>query len=105
MEKDELTGKIIGCAIAVHKQLGCGFQEVIYQRALAKEMNKADLKFSREIEMPIVYEDVMVELKAIKELDDLQLVQALNYLRVYKVKRGLLLNFGNTKLEIKRVSL
>ena len=119
MEKDELTGKIIGCAIAVHKQLGCGFQEVIYQRALAKEMNKADLKFSREIEMPIVYDeveigtrrvdfmvgDVMVELKSIKELDDLQLVQALNYLRVYKVKRGLLLNFGNTKLEIKRVSL
>lgn len=119
MENDELTGKIIGCAIKVHKTLGCGFQEVIYQRALAKELAKAGLGFEREIEMNIEYDDdvigtrrvdfmiegVMVEIKAIKELEDLQLVQALNYLRIYKVKRGLLLNFGNTKLEIKRVIL
>lgn len=119
MEKDELTGKIIGCAIEVHKRLGCGFQEVIYQRALSIEMNKAGLNFERELEMPIYYgehdigtrrvdfvvEDVMVEIKAIRELEDLQLAQALNYLRVYKLKRGLLLNFGNSSLEIKRVIL
>lgn len=119
MEKDELTGKIIGCAIEVHKRLGCGFQEVIYHRALAIEMNKAGLNFERELEMTIHYgeheigtrrvdflvDDVMVEIKAIRHLDDLELAQALNYLRVYQVKRGLLLNFGNTKLEIKRVIL
>ena len=117
---DVLTGQIIGCAIKVHKQLGCGFQEVIYQRALAMELDNAKLAFERELEMPIFYNgveigsrrvdflvagEVMVELKAIREMDDLQLAQALNYLRVYQVKRGLLLNFGFTKLQIKRVVL
>jgi len=115
----DLTGKIIGCAMKVHGALGNGFQEVIYQRCLALEMNKQDLVFSRELDMPIYYEEVnvgtrrvdflvadkiMVELKAISSLEDIHLAQCLNYLEAYKLETGLLLNFGAKSLEIKRVS-
>ena len=114
----DLTGKIIGCAMEVHKQLGNGFQEVIYQRALAIEMRLQKLDFSREHEMEIFYkgEDigtrrvdffvegkVMVELKAIVQLDDVHLAQAINYLEAYGLDIGLLINFGNTSLQFKRV--
>jgi GxxExxY protein len=116
--KDDLTYKIIGCAMKVHAVLGNGFQEVIYQRALAIEMNKQGLKFSRELEMPLFYdginigsrrvdflvdETVMVELKAVIRLEDVHLAQGLNYLVAYKVDKGLLLNFGSQSLEIKRL--
>ena len=116
--KDDLTYKIIGCAMAVHSTLGNGFQEVIYQRALAIEMRKQGLEFERELEMPLYYDEkhigtrrvdflvensVMVELKALTKLEDVHLAQGLNYLVAYKVNLGLLLNFGAQSLEIKRL--
>ncbi|MFP5043013.1 GxxExxY protein [Parasediminibacterium sp. JCM 36343] len=114
----ELTGKIIGCAMEVHRILGNGFQEVIYQRALAKEMALQGLVFSREHEMKINYkgdeigtrrvdffveEKVMVELKAVVQLEDVHLAQAINYLEAYGLDIGLLINFGNSSLQFKRV--
>ncbi|NOX87694.1 MAG: GxxExxY protein [Calditrichaeota bacterium] len=114
----ELTGKIIGCAIQVHKVLGSGFQEVIYQRALAIEFTRQDLSFHRELEMPIYYNEqqigtrrvdflvedkVMVEIKALSKLEDVHLAQAINYLEAYKLEIGLLINFGTRRLEFKRI--
>jgi GxxExxY protein len=116
--KDELTYKIIGCAMKVHSALGNGFQEVIYQRCLAIELEKQKLLFVRELEMPIYYEDVevgtrradfivenkvMVELKAVIKLEDVHLAQGLNYLQAYKIDKGLLINFGSASLEVKRL--
>jgi len=115
---DELTYKIIGAAMKVHNTLGCGFQELIYQRCLAIEMEKQGLGFARELDMPIYYEEievgsrrvdflveekVLVEIKAIVQLEDVHLAQSLNYLRVYNLEKGLLLNFGSTRLEVKRL--
>ena len=115
---EDLTKKIIGCAMEVHKRLGNGFQEVIYQRALEIEMKMVNLEFAREMEMPIFYRDVeigtrrvdffvegkvMVELKALTKLEDVHLAQAMNYLEAYKMGIGLLLNFGAKSLEFKRV--
>lgn len=114
----ELTGKIIGCAMEVHRIMGNGFQEVIYQRCLEIEMAKQGLSFSREFEMEIFYkneqvgkrrvdffveENVMVEIKAIVQLEDVHLAQAINYLEAYGLDIGLLINFGNTSLQFKRV--
>jgi GxxExxY protein len=114
----ELTGKIIGCAMEVHRYFGNGFQEVIYQRALEIEMREQGLSFSREFEMNIIYkgmkigtrrvdffveEKIMVELKAIVQLEDVHLAQAINYLEAYQMDIGLLINFGNTSLQFKRV--
>ncbi len=114
----ELTGKIIGCALEVHKALGNGFQEVIYQRALAIEMTQQGLKFSREHEMDIFYkgikignrrvdffveEKIMVEIKAVIQLEDVHLAQAINYLEAYGLEVGLLINFGSRSMQFKRV--
>ena len=116
--ESELTGKIIGCAMEVHKILGNGFQEVIYQRALAIEMKKQHLEYSREHEMEIFYKGenigtrrvdffvegkIMVELKAIILLEDVHLAQAINYLEAYNMDIGLLINFGSRSLQFKRV--
>ena len=116
--QSELTGKIIGCAMEVHKALGNGFQEVIYQRALAIEMTSQQLLFSREHEMNIYYKaqnigtrrvdffvegKIMVELKAVIQLEDVHLAQAINYLEAYNMKIGLLINFGSRSLQFKRV--
>ena len=116
--KSELTGKIIGCAMEVHRILGNGFQEVIYQRALSIEMDSKSLNHEREKEMTIKYKgidigtrrvdffvegSVMVEIKAVKDLDDVHLAQAINYLEAYGMDIGLLINFGNTSLQFKRV--
>jgi GxxExxY protein len=113
-----LTAKIIGCCMEVHRILGNGFQEVIYQRALALEFNRQSISFSREHEMAIYYkgenigsrrvdffvaEKVMVELKAIIQLEDVHLAQAINYLEAYGLQTGLLINFGAKSLEFKRV--
>jgi GxxExxY protein len=102
----------------VHSILGNGFQEVIYQRALAIEMLSDNLIFEREKELPIFYkseqigmrrvdffveEIIMVELKAIVKLEDVHLAQAFNYLEAYKMEVGLLINFGGKSLEFKRV--
>lgn len=118
MKHQELTKKIIGCAMKVHSTLGNGFQEVIYQRALAIELKDAEINFSREHEMPIVYkeqeigtrrvdffveEKIMVEIKAITKLEDVHLAQAMNYLEAYGLEIGLLINFGAKSLEFKRV--
>lgn len=115
----DLTGKIIGCAMKVHSTLGNGFQEVIYQRCLAIEMEKQGLGYARELEMKIYYEGVkvgtrrvdflvedciMVELKALTKMEDVHLSQALNYLEAYKLETGLLINFGAKSLEFKRVT-
>jgi GxxExxY protein len=118
----DITEKVIGAAFEVHKFLGNGFQEVIYQRALAHEMQNARLYFAREIEQEIFYKDlpepigtrradfvvenkVLVELKALKELEDVHLAQTLNYLRAYKLEIGLLINFGGKSLTFKRLVL
>jgi GxxExxY protein len=115
---DDLTYKIIGCAMKVHSVLGNGFQEVIYQRALAIEMGKQGLSFQRELEMPLFYDEqpigsrrvdflveetIMVELKALVKIEAVHLAQGLNYLVAYKVDKGLLLNFGAQSLEVKRL--
>lgn len=114
----EPTGKIIGCAMEVHNILGCGFQEVIYQRALEIEMRNAGLNFLREFEMPILYKEnpigtrrvdffvenkISLELKALTILEDLHVAQALNYLEAYNLEIGLLLNFGAKRLCFKRL--
>ncbi|MBW6537702.1 MAG: GxxExxY protein [Mariniphaga sp.] len=114
----ELTSKIIGCAMTVHNTLGSGFQEVIYQRALEIEMSLAGLYFKREFDMPIMYrevqigtrrvdffveEKVSVEIKAVSQMDDTNLAQALNYLEVYNLEVGLLINFGERSLKFKRL--
>ncbi len=118
MKHEELTHKIIGCAMKVHSTLGNGFQEVIYQRALAIELEKQGLGFQREMEMTILYEGVdigtrrvdffvedfiMVELKALIKLEEVHLAQAMNYCQAYNLPIGLLINFGAKSLEFKRV--
>jgi GxxExxY protein len=114
----QLTSKIIGCAMFVHRTLGNGFQEVIYQRALDIEMREAVIPFDREFKMPIYFRGrhigtrrvdflvegiVSVELKAVSKLDDAHLAQAINYLEAYKLEVGLLINFGERSLVFKRV--
>ena len=118
MKYQEVTHKIIGCAMQVHRTLGYGFQEVIYQRALALEMNLQSLSFQREMEMHIVYanepigtrrvdffveDQIMVELKAVSELNNQHINQAINYCEAYQLPVGLLLNFGSKSLTFKRV--
>ena len=118
----DITEKIIGASFEVHKFLGNGFQEVIYQRALAFEMRKVGLEFQREIEQEIFYKDlkepigrrradfvvegkVLVELKAKIEIEDAHWAQVLNYLKAYKLEVGLLINFGSKSLTFKRFVL
>ena len=118
MKYEEITHKIIGCAMKVHGTLGNGFQEVIYQRALVIEMEKQGLRFQREMEMVIHYEGIeigtrrvdffvedviMVEIKALIKLEDVHLAQAMNYCQAYGLPIGLLINFGAKSLEFKRV--
>ena len=118
MKHEQLTHKIIGCAMKVHSSLGNGFQEVIYQRALAVEMGRQGLSYKREMTMKIFYEGVhvgtrrvdffvddfiMLELKAVIKLEDVHLAQAMNYCQAYDLPIGLLINFGARSLEFKRV--
>ena len=118
MKYQDLTYKIIGCAMEVHKHLGNGFQEVVYQRALSIEMNMQDIKFSREHEMKLQYKGydigtrrvdffveniIMVEIKALINLEDVHLAQAMNYVEAYNLEIGLLINFGAKSLQYKRV--
>jgi len=118
MTLDEITYKINGCAMKVHNTLGNGFQEVIYQRCLAIELKKANLAFEREKDQIIYYEgfevgtrradfivenQVIVELKAIINLEDVHLAQAKNYVIAYNFPIGLLINFGAISLQFKKV--
>jgi GxxExxY protein len=115
---EEITKKIIGAAMKVHTVLGNGFQEVIYQRALEIEMRKLGLQFVREFNMPIYYDTeqigerrvdffvegvISVEIKAREILEKAHYSQARNYLEVYNLEVGLLLNFGSISLEFKRL--
>ncbi len=114
----DLTGKIIGAAMEVHKTLGNGFQEVIYQRALAIELAENEVSFAREQEMELEYKGrkigtrrvdffvegkIMLEIKAVIKLEDVHLAQAINYLEAYNMEVGLLINFGAKRLEFKRL--
>ena len=116
----DITEKIIGASFEVHKFLGNGFQEVIYQRALAWELAQAGLSYARETEQDIFYKEmqepigtrradfvvegkVLVELKAIIVLEDVHLAQVLNYLNAYRLEVGLLINFGSKSLAFKRL--
>jgi len=114
-----LTGNIIACAMAVHRELGGGFQEVIYQRALEIEMRDKEIQFKREFEMPIYYRGIHIgtrradfligkiislEIKAVTKLEDVHLAQAINYLEAYNLEVGLLINFGERSLNFKRLA-
>lgn len=116
--ESELTGNIIKCAMEVHRYLGNGFQEVIYQRALAIELAANKIDFVREQEMDIFYKGekiglrrvdffvegkVMVELKAVLELENAHFAQAINYLEAYGIGIGLLINFGSPSLQFRRL--
>ena len=117
MQHKELTHLIVGCAMRIHNILGSGFQEVIYQRALAIEMRMQGLKYQREMKMNIFYEGehigtrrvdffveekMMVELKAMAKLDDPHLAQVMNYCQAYNLPSGLLINFGAKKFGIQK---
>jgi GxxExxY protein len=118
MQHEDLTRRIIAAAMKVHSTLGNGFQEVIYQRALEIEFPYHNLAFEREKEMSIHYRGheigtrrvdffveklIMVELKAVIQLEDVHLAQAMNYLEAYNMEIGLLINFGAKSLQFKRV--
>lgn len=118
IEKDKLTYDIIGCAMKVHNKLGPGFQEVIYQRCLAIELNRAGIENQREKEHTIYYDEyevgtrradfvvenkVIVELKALVNLEDVHLAQAKNYVVAYDFPLGLLINFGAQSLQYKLI--
>jgi GxxExxY protein len=114
----EETSQIIACAMEVHKLLGNGFQEVIYQRALSIEMRLQGIEHTREKEMDIFYkgekigtrrvdflvdDKISVEIKAVIQLEEVHLAQAINYLEAYNLEVGLLINFGSRSLDFKRV--
>jgi GxxExxY protein len=114
----EITQKIIGASMKVQSKLGNGFQEVIYQRALAIQLEEEGVNFQREFNMPIFYnekqigerrvdflieEKIAVELKAITKLEPVNFTQARNYLEAYNLEVGLLLNFGAISLDFKRI--
>lgn len=115
---DKLTYDVIGCAMKVHNSLGNGFQELIYQRCLAIELDNSKIKFGREVDQPIFYNDVMVgsrrvdfviedriivELKALIKLEDVHIAQAKNYVVAYNFEKGLLINFGSQSLQYKLI--
>jgi GxxExxY protein len=115
---EDLTRRIIGCAMRVHSELKSGFQEIIYQRALEIELRLNNISFESEREMNIFYRNeiigkrrvdflvektVIIEIKAVSKLEDIHLAQALNYLECMNLTVGLLINFGTASLEFKRL--
>lgn len=118
MKLEEITYKIIGCCMKIHNTLGNGFQEVIYQRCLSIELQRTGLQFGREVEQNIFYEGiqvgtrradftvedkVIVELKAVINLENVHLAQAKNYVVAYSFPVGLLINFGSISLQYKKI--
>lgn len=116
----ELTYKIIGCTINVHKTLGVGFLESIYEAALKVEFKKSHPLFKSQVEFPVMYKDkniktfvcdmvvddkVIIEFKAIRKITDIERSQSLNYLKVTKLKVGLVINFGAKSLQYERIVL
>jgi len=118
-QRDPQTYAIIGAAMEVHRQLGCGFLEAVYQQALTKELSARGIPFEREVELIvyyksepldcryradfICYQDVIVELKALSALTGVEESQVLNYLKATGIQRALLINFGAPSLEYKRL--
>jgi len=115
----QLTERVIKCAFAVSNTLGCGFLEKVYENALAHELHKAGLHAEQQYAIKVHYDGVvvgeyvadllveeclLVELKAVKELDDIHLAQCLNYLRATKLRLCLLMNFGPPRLEVRRIA-
>ncbi|UYZ62208.1 GxxExxY protein [Hymenobacter weizhouensis] len=113
----ELTHTVIGCAMQVHRTLGAGFPEAVYQRSLALELEAVGVLFQREIVMPLFYRGkevgarrtdflvegiLLVELKAVSEIVPLHHQQIINYLKAYQLNVGLLINFGEASLRFKR---
>ena len=120
-ESDEESYKVIGAAMKVHSELGCGFLEAVYQEALEIEFQNQSIPYKREKALPVYYrgkelqtyyradfvcyDNIIVELKAIKTLSDVEKAQVLNYLKASKLKKALLINFGDTHLVFKRFVL
>ncbi|MBL8001733.1 MAG: GxxExxY protein [Flavobacteriales bacterium] len=118
-QRDQQTHAIIGAALEVQAELGSGFLESVYQEAMERELSMAGIPFEAQVELPIAYKgerlttffradlvcygEVVVELKALRNLSGTEEAQLLNYLKATGLKRGLLLNFGATKLEVKRM--
>lgn len=115
---NELTHRVIGCAMEVHNTLGNGFQEVIYQRALSIELNLNNIEHTREVDMQLTYKGydigtrrvdffvenkLMVEIKAVEHIEPVHKAQAINYCEAYSIADGLLINFGSQSLEFHRV--
>jgi GxxExxY protein len=113
----ELTGKIIGCAMKVHRVIGPGFPEIIYMRCLQIELKNSGLSFEAEVEKDVYYEGIKVgsrrldllvnstvilELKAVTEIEPIFYNQIINYLKIFKIEIGLLINFGNVSLQYRR---
>ena len=114
---NKLTETVIGCAMRVHTELGSGFPEIIYQRALSVELNQAGITFQGEVHLPVFYKQtsigarradflvegqVLVELKATSDLVALNSAQIINYLKAYRLEVALLINFGAASLQFKR---
>jgi GxxExxY protein len=118
LELEELSGRVIGCAINVHRELGPGFLESIYDNALRIELRHAGIPFRFQEEVPVMYrgetaglhrfdlvvdEQLVIELKAVKALEDIHFAQVRSYLKALNLKHGLLFNFASTPLTVKRV--
>lgn len=118
LELEDLTGRIIGAAIEVHRALGPGFLESVYENALVLELQSLGLSVDQQLEVSIRYRDkpvglhridllvessVVVELKTVRDFEDIHYVIVRSYLKALGLKHGLLLNFAKTKLEVKRV--
>ena len=116
----DLTYKIIGCAMEVHKVIGVGFLESVYEAALKVEFSESNLPFKSQVEFPVIYKNeniktficdmvidnkVIIELKATKQITDIERAQLLNYLKVTKLRVGLLINFGKQSLQYERIIL
>jgi GxxExxY protein len=119
MEINQITEQIIGCAFTVGNKLGCGFLEKVYENALVHELRKSGLRVKQQFEINIYYDGiivgeyaadllvegcVLVELKALRTMGDKEIAQCLNYLKATKLTLCLLINFGNPRVEVKRIA-
>jgi GxxExxY protein len=120
LEPNQITERIISCAYKIGNTLGCGFLEKVYENALAYELRRLGLNVKQQEEIKVFYDGVevgyyeadllvenliLVELKAVREINDIYMAQCLNYLKATKLKICLLINFGNPRVEIKRIVL